>query len=210
MSDAQPPRDPASGGAGAGDWSSPAPGRPAGGPAEAGPPAYDQHGYAAGTTGTPRSDFDQPLAEWWKRLVAFMIDGLVVNVPLLFLLPALGVGLSMSVDPVTGEPENIGAFFGALAGVILLAWLIQLVYFAVMNGSQRGQTLGKMALNIRVRRDDGSPLGVGAAALRYLVYMLLSLVSCGIGGFLDGLWPLWDAKRQSLHDKAVSSVVVDA
>lgn len=199
MSDMNPPdgNDPAGG------WSSP--------PAESMP--GEQPSPAYGTApGAPMSDFGQPLAEWWKRLVAIIIDSLVVGIPagIIFGILGIGFGNNVSVNETTGEVTGLGSVIVASLVSSLVYQVVFLIYFAVMNGSERGQTVGKMAMNIRVRKGSGGPLGVGPAALRYIVYGALSLLTCGIGGLLDGLWPLWDAKRQALHDKAVSSVVVDA
>jgi uncharacterized RDD family membrane protein YckC len=80
-----------------------------------------------------------------------------------------------------------------------------------MNGSEKGQTVGKMVMKIQVRDENtGGPIGYGKAALRTLVYLVLAAFTCGVGGLLDGLWPLWDPKRQALHDKPANSLVVDA
>ena len=39
---------------------------------------------------------------------------------------------------------------------------------------------------------------------------LRSVILVGASGFfIDLLWPLWDKKRQALHDKAARTVVVD-
>ena len=71
----------------------------------------------------------------------------------------------------------------------------------------------QMALNIRVRDlDGGGPIGVPRGVVRELVALVPGFVP--FVGFVwtlvDNLWPLWDPRRQALHDKAVNSVVVDA
>ncbi len=67
-----------------------------------------------------------------------------------------------------------------------------------------------MILKIRVGNiNTGGPIGTGKGFVRYLVVLLLSL-PFGIGTILDGLWPLWDDRRQALHDKVVNSAAVDA
>ncbi|HEY0398566.1 MAG TPA: RDD family protein, partial [Acidimicrobiia bacterium] len=56
---------------------------------------------------------------------------------------------------------------------------------------------------------SGGPIGVERAALRYVVVgMFRVIVFFGLFTVLDGLWPLWDPKRQALHDKIAGSVVV--
>ena len=73
-------------------------------------------------------------------------------------------------------------------------------------------TVGKFALSIRVRRDDGSPAGWREALLRPLLQLGLNVVNgvggVGILGLLDYLWMLWDRQKQTLHDKIAGTIVV--
>jgi uncharacterized RDD family membrane protein YckC len=89
----------------------------------------------------------------------------------------------------------------ALYGVTAIMWI---GYLGLFGSSKRGQTIGMMLYGIAVRDDrDGGQVRVGRAALRSLILVAL------FGFFIDSLWPLWDPKRQSLHDKAARTVVVD-
>ena len=99
----------------------------------------------------------------------------------------------MTVDGLT--PVSVGA-------------AITLLYGAILCGSARGQTVGMMALKTRVvTADQGTPLGfwraAGRAAFEYLLFVLVV-----IPWVLDMLWPLWDARNQTLHDKISGTVVV--
>ena len=163
----------------------PPPGMPPGGPYGA------PYGYAARATGTAN------LAEWWRRGLAVIIDWLVVVVvwwPI--------------VRPRIDRPEvGAGARVNVGFGGLLVFFAVWTLYTGLMNGL-KGQTLGKMALGIKVvRRDTGALLGLGLGLGRSAVHDLLWQV-CILPGILDSLWPLWDKERQSLHDKAVGSVVV--
>jgi uncharacterized RDD family membrane protein YckC len=61
-----------------------------------------------------------------------------------------------------------------------------------------------MLYGIAVRDDKGGgQVAVGRATLRSVVLVAASSF------LVDFLWPLWDTKRQSLHDKAARTVVVD-
>ena len=94
-----------------------------------------------------------------------------------------------------------------------------IAYNGLLDGGPTGQTFGKKILKVRVVDDDtASPIGTGRGMGRALVPVaigvigvtpLLGLVAFVLG-LLDGLWPLWDARRQTWHDKAVGSVVVVA
>ncbi|MBA2750780.1 MAG: RDD family protein [Actinobacteria bacterium] len=153
------------------------------------------------------------MAEWWKRLVAIIIDGLILGVPLgiLYVVLIAGAVSKTTIDPVTGQIEGGG---GILGGSFLLFFVVavavNLAYYGVLNGGASGQTIGKKVMSIQVRdADSGGPIGVGRGVGRAAIPSVLGAL-CGLITLLDGLWPLWDSKRQALHDKAANSVVVDA
>jgi uncharacterized RDD family membrane protein YckC len=162
--------------------------------------AYGAARFTDPTTGAP-------LAEWWQRAVALIIDGFVVGIPTLILYFILGaVFTSTTVDQYGYARQGIAT--GALILLILIGVGAQFGYYVYLNGGERGQTLGKMAMGIATRDESGTgPIGYGRAALRWLVILGLDLL-CGIPLLIDYLSPLWDARRQAWHDKAVHSVVV--
>ncbi len=102
----------------------------------------------------------------------------------------------------------------AVAGVSLLLalvfWLLlPFVYFTVLHGRLGGgQTLGKRLVKIRVQHAEGRTLDYGSAFGRYAMTFVFGLFTIPL--ILDYLFPLWDSRKQSLHDKVVSSVVVRA
>jgi uncharacterized RDD family membrane protein YckC len=66
-----------------------------------------------------------------------------------------------------------------------------------------------MAVGVRaVDVATGQPIGYGRAFARALLEYVLA-VALFLPWVLDMLFPLWDPKKQTLHDKAVRSVVVD-
>jgi uncharacterized RDD family membrane protein YckC len=142
-------------------------------------------------------------ASWGSRVAAFLLDGLIVfaivGLPIVVVVVALLASSS--------EAEGGG---GLAVAVILVVYLVALalpfVYYTVLQGGARGATWGKRALGIRVVREDGQVLGYGRAFGRYGIQLLLGILVLPL--LADYLWPLWDAKNQSLHDKAVGSVVV--
>jgi uncharacterized RDD family membrane protein YckC len=91
----------------------------------------------------------------------------------------------------------------------LVSLLVSVAYFTLMHGSPRGQTVGKMAMRIRLcDAATGGPIGYGRAFLRWLVITVLA-IPCGIPALISDLAPLWDRQRQTWQDKAASSVVID-
>ena len=92
-------------------------------------------------------------------------------------------------------------------GVLLqLAGLVAFVVLWSKKLGTTGQSWGKKALNIKVLdAQTGQPIGQGRAVGRYFA-QILSALPC----YLGFLWPLWDDKKQSFHDKIVGTVVVSA
>ena len=128
------------------------------------------------------------LAEWWRRLGGAVVDMAVLWLPLW--------PLTRSMD----RPARL-----------VISIVVGVLYFAVLNGSAKGQTVGKMVWGTRVRDvATGGAIGPAKAAMRYLVPALLSIVTFGLIWFPDGLWLLRDRRRQTLHDKVAGSVVVNA
>jgi uncharacterized RDD family membrane protein YckC len=148
--------------------------------------ATERSDQLAGTTG-PEMD-GMVLADWWRRFLALVVDFAVLW------LPTWAVTRSMD------RPVRLG-----------VSIVVGVIYFALLNGGAKGQTLGKMVWGARVRdAATGGPLGPAKAALRYLAPALLSIVTFGLIWFPDGLWLFWDRRRQTLHDKIAGSVVVSA
>lgn len=159
------------------------------------PPAVQQQPPPAG---------GQPLASWGSRAVALIIDSLLIAIPLAL---AITFAVVAALREDDGEPAGL---YWALFGLLLLVYFVlPFLYFPILNGNERGQTIGKRIMGIRVRRMDGSPLGVGRGLGRYALVFAAGLVA-GPLVLLDYLWPLWDERHQALHDKAVDSVVVRA
>lgn len=180
-------------------------GRPGGYPYGQQPGATQPYawGYPAQPTG-PTTEDGVPLAGWWPRLIAFLIDsvllGLVTSVVTAPLLAPYSTALTQWVDDIMREsvqgtlsgdvasilasmPQPIGVmgFWPALLGVLapMAVWFL---YYLLLTRF-RGATLGKMMLGLRVvptgQGRSTERLGWGSAALRALVWVLPSLSSLG-------------------------------
>jgi uncharacterized RDD family membrane protein YckC len=122
-----------------------------------------------------------PRASFGRRLVAYLVDFLLL-------------GIADAVFRVIFN-EGVGAGVGLLVGV---------AYFTFLDGGPRGQTLGKMALGIRVIDfNTGGSIGYPRGVVRY-IGLILSAIPC----FLGYLWMLWDREKQCWQDKLATSVVV--
>jgi uncharacterized RDD family membrane protein YckC len=134
---------------------------------------------------------ERTYAGWGSRVGAYLLDTLIIVVPLVVVI-IVGVAVDVWVLFLLG-------YLGTL--------VIPFLYFAYFHGGASGQTPGKRTLGIRVVSDEtGQTIGHGRAFGRYAITFVFSFFVIPL--LLDYLWPLWDGKKQALHDKVVSTVVV--
>jgi uncharacterized RDD family membrane protein YckC len=148
------------------------------------------------------------LSGWWRRVGAQLIDGTIIFVGALIILGILGA-LGLSVDSNGGAVALIVAALIAVFAITVVAFL----YAPILMSRTNGQTLGRMALGIRVIRADGGPMTFWFAMLREVVVkaLLVGVISSatfGLASLLDALWPLWDEENRALHDLVVNTRVI--
>ena len=94
----------------------------------------------------------------------------------------------------------------AIYVIVALAGLGWTIYNRWYQAGTTGQSLGKKVLNLRlVSEQTGEPIGMLMAFVRDICHVVDAII-CYIGF----LFPLWDAKRQTLADKIVKTVVISA
>ena len=150
------------------------------------------------------------LATFLQRFAAFLIDSVLTQVPGLVLILALIGALVVGLD----DSDDNGVLLTASIGVALVN-LAVLVGYAVwwLFALRGGRTPGKQIVGIRAIRDDGTPSDWSYTFLRefvikFLLGGFLSGMTGGIYWVVDHLWPLFDGDRQALHDKMMSTLVV--
>lgn len=151
-------------------------------------PAYVAPPQAAAGPTTPDG---QPLAGWWWRVLAYIIDGFVVSVAANIL--SLPAQVSFQGDltdvmedferEVDANPDNVdvSGFFDSIADVFQehAFWLFTptLVFTVLYYGGMlwwKGATLGKLAVGLRVRlRDAPGRLTLTAVVARVIVQFLI-------------------------------------
>jgi uncharacterized RDD family membrane protein YckC len=180
-----PPPPPPSGGY-------PPPPPPAGGFPPTQPAGFG--GYAA----APQATY----GGFWIRLVAYIVDVIIIAIPIVILAVILGVVLGVATSS-SSSSQTAGAATSGLASLIqLISFVITIGYFVYFWG--RGQTIGMRVFHLRVAdANTGLPIGYGRAALRYLGYIVSALV-CYIGF----IWAAFDARKQGWHDKIANTVVL--
>lgn len=147
-------------------------------------------------------NFDQSMSQtvqvigFGRRFVAYVIDAIILWIIQLVLLFCAGFVITV----VSEANEDVSAGFSLL--INCLAFLISVGYF-VGFWATTGQTPGKMVMGIKVISTDGQPVSWGKAILRYIGYIISSLILS-----LGFIWIAFDAKRQGWHDKIAGTYVV--
>jgi uncharacterized RDD family membrane protein YckC len=153
-------------------------------------------------------------AAWGQRFGAVFLDGMITALLAALAVAVIVIGTGAYSAVLGGLETNTetddDAFFAAYFGWFGAWALVGGVYHTVLHGRWRGQTAGKMMLGIRVRDElTNGPIGYGRAFARWIMPALF-WTFLWIPGLLDCLWPLWDAKKQTFHDKIARSLVVRA
>jgi uncharacterized RDD family membrane protein YckC len=101
---------------------------------------------------------------------------------------------------------SISPFFSAL---ILIDVIIAFLYFTLLKGHY-GQTVGKMAVKIKVVREaDGAPIDYSEVAVRTIL-RFLDLIPFIIPYLLGALLIWTSDKKQRLGDRVAHTVVLKA
>ncbi len=136
-------------------------------------------------------------AGFWMRYAALGIDWQVLALPVAL----FGIFAAVSVPAMSAGrlPRSTAIAVILTFGLFLLAFIV--VYSIWMHG-RWGQTLGKMALGMKVVRMDGRPLGYGGAIIRWFGSVLSALIFM-IGYIMAGL----RSDKRALHDLIAGSRV---
>ncbi|WP_405064115.1 RDD family protein [Kribbella sp. NBC_01505] len=197
---------------------------------QGGYPAYPQQG-GYGYPGQNRfaTPDGQPLSGWWRRVGARIIDNILAGIVALpftgyffwqyiqwmfdyldFVMDSAAAGAQ---PPTSALPPEV---YKWIIPITLISAAVAFAYeFFFLT--KKGATPGKMALGIAVRERDRPGLPSSAAVAKragfFAVIGVLGLVPLvgtllGLVALLDDLWPLWDDKKQALHEKWPNTNVV--
>ena len=151
-------------------------------------------------------------AGFWLRLVACIIDGLIIGalqfIAVMPILALMGIGVASEMqnfDP-SNEAEAISLVgqIMAFAGVSQFIFFgIQTLYFAFMESSNYQASIGKMVLGIKVTDINGGKLDFVKAFVRNISKIISSFILC-IGYIMAG----FTEKKQALHDMIAGTLVI--
>src|SRR5215469_1625476 len=179
------------------------------------PPANATPAYAAPAYGTPPQAVQRvwDYATWGTRAIGYIVDALLIGVGMGILYVVVGA-LFASMFHLADFASG-GANWGMAPRGFCCMWLIMFplatffvgIYNSVFLIAQRGYSIGQGVVKVMVVDGNGNLLTTGAAFVRLLVRVAFGFVP--FLPALDLLWPLWDVRRQTLHDKAVNCYVIN-
>lgn len=166
---------------------------------------------ADGTALVRAADEDVVYAGLWRRAAASIIDGFVTSMLtyalLIPLVLVLGLGLGTLAGQAGSPPDAATLLFGGLA--YGLGLLIPAVYFGWMQATRHQASLGKLAVGIKVVRGNGERIGFWRGFLRYVAYVLVTVLTCGIGIVVTACMAGLTRRKQAPHDFFCDTLVVD-
>ena len=130
-----------------------------------------------------------------RRVVAFLIDFLILSIPVVF--------VSMFIFVVGIVTFGLGFLFYALLWPAMVIWAI--AYYGLTLGSPASATIGMRAMDIEMRTWYGAPtyfvLGAEHAVVFWITVSMITplvLLVC-----------LFNERRRCLHDMLVGTVVIN-
>lgn len=146
-------------------------------------------------------------AGFWRRLIAYMIDGFIISIIFVVLGFIAGIAffsgmISSGSDVWMTQINDPAKMLSFTLSIWLFSTLINIAYFTYFHGST-GRTPGKMLLGLQVLSVDGNPISFGIAFLRSVGYLISSAIFC-----LGYIWIGFDSKKQGWHDKIAGTIVI--
>ncbi len=129
---------------------------------------------------------------FWIRVVAYIIDVILVGIVLGVVMGVFGL---RQVNP--DDFSDIDPRVNLLT--ILVFWL----YFALLESSERGATVGKMAMGLRVVTGEGKRLTFLNATGRFFARILSGAIFC-----IGYIMVAFTDRKRGLHDMIANTVVV--
>ncbi|HEY9600813.1 MAG TPA: RDD family protein [Allocoleopsis sp.] len=160
------------------------------------PPQYSKE--------TPYLPVSQPptveYADFWLRLIASWIDGVILSIPWLVTVFAC---MWLFYDPARDE-EATPIFYGiAFVVANFVFFLPSWLYYAIMESSPTRATVGKMVLGIVVTNLDGNKISFVQATGRHFAKIISTILL-----YRGYIMAAFTDKKQTLHDIMAGCLVV--
>ena len=152
-------------------------------------------------------------AGFWKRVAAYILDAIVLYIPNMLILKAMGGDAAQETmkQAILAAPGDVHAmmaaysqYYGTMGTAFIITGVMTWLYFAVCESSPWQATLGKLALGIRVTDLQGQRIGFLRALGRYPAKFLSALIL-----FIGFLMVAWTQRKQGLHDMIAGTLVLN-
>ena len=135
-------------------------------------------------------------AGFWRRLIAYAVDSLILGVPLMM------IGRLTGSVVVQQNASGVEAYTTSTPFAIF-AGLVSIAYFVWQESSDKQATIGKNVMGLKVTNLQGGRISVAQALIRYFGKFLSSIIFY-VGFFMAG----FTEKKQALHDMLAKTLVV--
>jgi len=151
-----------------------------------------------------------PYAGFWERVAAYLIDGLILGIPIgivvLFIIMSGVLGVTLHRGQMS--PREAAAFLGPVfllffLGIVALL-IVQWLYFALMESSERQATVGKSVMSLRVTNYEGQRISFGHATGRFFAKIVTGMIPFAIGYIMAA----FTERKQALHDLIAGTLVL--
>jgi uncharacterized RDD family membrane protein YckC len=153
------------------------------------------------------STLDQPLYNtanyggFWRRFAAVLIDGILLWIVNMTIQSVSGVGTRLQ-EAILDDPQDISAMLNIAGPIWALGAVIQLIYFAYFESSEKQGTFGKQALGLIVTDTNGDRITFVKGVIRYFARWV-SGITLAIGYIIQP----FTEKKQALHDMIAGTLV---
>jgi uncharacterized RDD family membrane protein YckC len=152
-----------------------------------------------------------PYADFWPRFLAHLIDGailgaacLVLLLPFFLLTGASARFADLPRHTPNAETAFMAAFIFLMAIFATLVVLLQWLYFAYLESSEKQATWGKQAMGLYVTDLEGNRLSFARASWRFFAKVISGLILVVIGYIMAA----FTARKQALHDMIANTLVL--
>jgi uncharacterized RDD family membrane protein YckC len=139
------------------------------------------------------------LASFWVRLLAYVIDAILISVSLSFFASEFVLQLYKEMETNINSNESLIARLK----FNLIIFVISAMYHSIFEATPMRGSIGKKLCKLAVVDADGRRLSVLKALIRNFGKLLSSIVF-GVGY----LAILWDDHKQAWHDKMAKTYVI--
>jgi uncharacterized RDD family membrane protein YckC len=178
------------------------------------PPAMPGYTPAGGQTWqVPVAQPGVTYAGFWLRLVAAIIDGIVLSIPMVPVFLVIFLGTFRNVQDLQNiqDPMVLWTMLGPkIVLILIISAVASWLYWGLFESSAWQATLGKKALGLIVTDLEGRRINFGRASGRFWAGRGVSSIPY-LGGtyfVIDCVCAGFTAKKQAIHDTIASCLVL--